>query len=80
MEEINLNIFRTCCFTGPRVKNFPCQNVDELRIKTLIEKLEAEIIKAIDTGYRHFITGMANGVDTYVARIVLKRTFQTLST
>ena len=72
MKGINPSIDKTCCFTGPRVKNLPWKNEDELHIKPLMEKLEAEIIKAIDNGYRHFITGMANGVDTYCARIVLK--------
>jgi len=67
-----IHIKNTCCFTGPRVKNLPWGNEDEAFVKPLMEKIEAETVKAIESGYRHFITGMANGVDTYAARIVLK--------
>jgi len=65
-------IEKTCCFTGPRPKNFPWQNEDERYIIPLTERLEKEIRKAIDKGYRHFISGMAIGVDMYAASIVLK--------
>ena len=34
--------------------------------------LEKEIRRALDDGYRHFISGMSIGVDMYAARIVLK--------
>ena len=68
----NQNIEKTCFFAGPRVRNFPWQSEDERFIKPLKDLLEKEIRKAIEKGYRHFISGMANGVDMYAARIVVK--------
>jgi uncharacterized phage-like protein YoqJ len=62
----------SCSFTGPRPKNFPWQSEDILYIKPLCDRLENEIRIAIKKGYRHFISGMAIGVDIYAARIVLK--------
>ena len=72
MLNQNPNFEKTCCFTGPRPKNFPWGNEDKKYIVPLMNQIEAEIRKAIDIGYYHFITGMAIGVDTYACRIVLK--------
>jgi len=68
----NPNIEKSCCFTGPRPKNFPWRNENERYTMPLMARLEREIRKAIDKGYRHFISGMSIGVDMYAARIVLK--------
>lgn len=65
-------IENTCCFTGSRPHNLPFRNENDLHYKSFIAKLEEEIVKAINDGYRHFISGMALGVDTYAANLVLK--------
>ncbi len=58
----------TCCFTGPRSKNYPSvENFEE----TVTQRLKEEIQKAIDEGYRCFMSGMAAGVDLIAAAIVL---------
>ena len=62
---MELDINKTYCFTGHRTE----------KIKEDIEVIKAnlgtEIRKAIELGYDTFITGMAEGVDTWAAEIVL---------
>lgn len=61
----------TCCFTGPRPKNYPWGN-DESRLMLVSQKLEAAVREAVSCGYRHFISGMAEGIDLLAAEIVLQ--------
>ncbi len=53
----------TCCFTGRR-------NIANENIAFVTEKLKNAILKAIDTGYKIFISGMAEGTDTIAAEVV----------
>lgn len=64
---------QTCCFTGHRPQSFPWKyHEGDLRCIALKYRLKREIIKAIkQDGIRHFLTGMALGVDTWAADIVL---------
>ena len=64
-------IARTCCFSGPRPKNYPWENDKECEAK-IVEKLKAAMQKAIERGYRHFISGMSAGIDLLAAKIVLQ--------
>lgn len=61
----------TCCFTGPRPKNYPW-GTDETCAAKMAEKLKAAVYEAVGRGYRHFISGMAAGVDLLAAKIVLQ--------
>jgi len=61
-----------CCFTGSRPQNLPWRAESDPRCQNLLEQLEAEIRKAVADGFRHFISGMAAGVDIFAARIVLR--------
>ncbi len=71
---------KICCFTGHRPQNLPFGfNEGDSRCIALKKRLKEEIEKQItENGVTHFISGMALGVDTYVAEIVLdlKRTYQ----
>lgn len=51
----------TCCFTGPRPKNYPWGN-DESRLMIVSQQLEAAVREAVSCGYRHFISGTARTV------------------
>lgn len=64
---------QTSCFTGHRPRAFPWRyNEKDLRCMMLKFRLNREIIHAIkQDGVRHFLTGMALGVDTWAAEIVL---------
>ena len=55
-----------CCFTGHRPEKL---HGDEQEIKT---GLESAILRAIDSGYDCFISGMSRGVDIWAAEIVLE--------
>lgn len=66
MSESELRKHR-CCFTGHRPDKM---ELGEKEIKPLLEKA---IDEAIENGYVTFITGMAEGVDTWAAEIVLER-------
>lgn len=67
MDEIAI----TCCFSGPRPKNYPWGNDKECEAK-IAEKLNIAVQEAIKRGYRHFISGMAAGIDLLAAKIVLQ--------
>ena len=67
MDEIS----RTCCFTGPCPKNYPWGNDKKCEAK-IEEKLKIAVQEAIERGYRHFISGMAAGIDLLAAKIVLQ--------
>lgn len=62
----------TCCFTGHRPDKLPWGS-DELdpRCRDLKRRLQEEVNKAYEAGYRHFICGMARGTDLYFAQAVL---------
>lgn len=66
MSENELRKHR-CCFTGHRPDKM---EQGEKEIKPLLEKA---IDNAIENGYVTFLTGMAEGVDTWAAEVVLER-------
>ncbi len=63
---------KTCCFTGHRPDKLPWGG-DESDPRCL--RLKRAIARAVEDAYvsgaRHFITGMARGVDLYCAEAVL---------
>ena len=64
----------TCCFTGHRYGRLPWAS-DEKDVRCIIlkELLRLRIESLIkEEGISHFISGMAQGVDTYAAELVLE--------
>lgn len=57
---------KTCCFVGYR--NIPIDALDNVR-----RDLEWEISKAVEDGYRVFITPFAEGCDRLFVRLVIDR-------
>lgn len=60
-------MFENCCaFTGHRPKKFPW-DYDETdpRCAALKKALAGEIARLADAGYTDFLSGMAEGTDTY---------------
>lgn len=64
-------IVKTCCFTGPRPKNYSWGNEKKCEAK-IEERLKSAVQEAVKRGYRHFISGMAAGIDLLSAKIVLQ--------
>lgn len=64
---------KVCCFTGHRLQNLPFQfREQDERCWRLKQVLCSEIEKQIrENNVKHFISGMAIGVDMYAAEIVL---------
>ncbi len=63
----------TCCFTGHRPEKLPWgSNERDQRCLRLKERLRAELDRAYDEGYRHFICGMARGADLYFCEAALE--------
>lgn len=63
---------KTCCFTGHRPQTLGFGEKTK-KCDNLKEQIRTEIVKLIENeGVRHFISGMAVGVDTYAAKIVLE--------
>jgi len=64
---------KTIAFTGKRPQNLPWRfNEQDERCLRLKDRLKNEIESRIKEGYTIFISGMALGVDTFVAEIVLE--------
>lgn len=62
----------TCCFTGHRPEKLPWgRDETDARCLKLKECLAEEIRRLWQVGVRHFICGMARGVDTYFCEAVL---------
>lgn len=66
--------YKTCCFTGHRPAKFSFRHNEESQeCITLKGKLHQEILNMIMYNkVRHFITGMAQGVDQWAAEIILE--------
>ena len=63
---------KTCCFTGHRPVKLPWgMNESDPRCIELKKQLSGSLEGIYDSGYRHFICGMAIGCDTYFAEAVL---------
>ena len=56
---------KTCCVTGHRT-------LEESKIVDVKKAMESHILKAMEQGYTHFISGFAQGADLYFAQIVIK--------
>ena len=62
----------TVCFSGYRPEKLPWgYDEDDPRCAALKERLRRAIVDACEQGYRHFICGMARGVDFYACEAVL---------
>lgn len=62
----------TVCFSGYRPEKLPWgNNENDPRCTALKARLYRAADAACADGYRHFICGMARGVDTYCAEVVL---------
>ena len=63
---------KSCAFTGHRPQKFPWRydETDERCVK-LKEALVEQIEKLVADGFMDFLSGMAEGVDTWTAEIVL---------
>lgn len=64
----------TCCFTGHRPQSLPWGfRENDFRCAALKNALREEILNMIrENNVRHFISGIALGVDTWAAEIVLE--------
>lgn len=63
----------TCCFTGPRPPRLPAGgNEASPEIAALKERLFAAVEDAYNSGYRNFISGMAEGFDIFAAEAVIR--------
>ena len=63
---------QTCCFTGHRPGKLPWGfNEADPRCTALKRKIADAVDSAYQSGYRHFICGMAQGCDFYFAEAVL---------
>ena len=65
-------IEKCCAFTGHRPSKFPWgYNEADARCVALKAALAEQIAKLVDAGYTDFFSGMAEGVDTWAALVVL---------
>lgn len=67
------DIIKKVCFTGKRPSSMPWGNNEtDPRCEKLKRRLEEEILQAVHDGYRYFITGMAQGADTWAGEIIIR--------
>jgi len=63
---------KCCCFTGNRPARFPWGSDESApECERLKAHISAEVERLVCDGYGHFITGMAQGADTFCAEAVL---------
>lgn len=63
----------TCCFTGHRPQSLPWGFAERGELfQNFQARLRQAVLDLIGEGYVYFITGMAQGVDTLCAEIVLE--------
>lgn len=63
----------TCCFTGNRPAHFPWGGDEtDLRCIRLKSEIKSAIEQLVEKGYTRFISGMAQGADTFCAEAVLE--------
>lgn len=63
---------KSCAFTGHRPQSFPWKYDESAHDCILLKKaLEDQILRLLDRGVTDFYTGLAQGVDTWAAQIVL---------
>ena len=63
---------KTCCFTGHRPSKLPWgQNENDPRCIAVKQELASRLEGIYETGFRHFMCGMAIGCDMYFAEAVL---------
>lgn len=63
---------KSCAFSGHRPKSFPWKHDETAQNCILLKNtLESQIRQLIDRGVTDFYTGLAQGVDTWAAQIVL---------
>lgn len=68
-----MNIEKTCCFTGHRPEKLYSYNPATEGNYAILVQLKETVIDLIENkGVDTFISGMALGIDTWAARIVLK--------
>lgn len=62
----------SCCFTGGRPTRFPWKyDENDPDCRRLKQSISEEVARLADGGCTHFISGMAQGADTYCAEAVL---------
>lgn len=72
-EGIFVRMEKCCCFTGHRPQKLPWGSDEwDWRCVALKERILLLIRELYREGYRHFITGMALGIDTYCCEMVLR--------
>jgi len=59
-----MNEQKTCCVTGHR-------EIAADKVEYVKRELRREIAEAIGNGYTHFLSGFADGVDTWFSEAVL---------
>ena len=63
----------TCCFTGHRPARLPWREDEwDPRCRRFQEELDRQVERAYGRGYRHFISGMAQGGDLLFCEAVLR--------
>lgn len=71
-EEYDLPRELSVSFTGHRPEKLPWgEDESDPRCEAFRKRLSGEILKAYSEGARYFLSGMAEGVDTYAAEAVL---------
>ncbi len=64
--------YKSCAFTGHRPKKLPWgYDETDARCVALKQALAEEIVKLVEAGYTDFLSGMAEGTDTWAAMAVL---------
>ena len=72
-REYDIDREKSVCFSGHRPEKLPWGDDErDEACKLFKSRIEREILKAYEAGCRYFLSGMAEGFDTYAAEAVVK--------
>ncbi len=71
-NELDIPRELSVAFTGRRASKLPWRTDRDPRCIDFLKRLRSEILLRYSEGKRYFLSGMANGVDSYAAQLVIK--------
>jgi uncharacterized phage-like protein YoqJ len=73
MIDVYYSKEKTVCFSGHRPEKLPSGGDSSAEVTRMLKSLlYDEILKSIQDGYNTFVTGLANGFDTWAAEIIIE--------
>ena len=71
-RELNINPFKTACFTGHRPEKFPFDTSEKLILDIFMRAVCLHSYDAVKSGYDTFFCGMQRGLDIWAGKQIIR--------